>query len=140
MFYGDCYFTEACIERIFAERRREWLLFCRFGPSARTGATSGECWAQSFWPQHIPVHERNLHRIARLWREGRIKRCGGWEHARAMAGAPDDRLRRHRRYPCMVEVDDSTEDFDKPADLARWIARHPHAKVTTPAGDLITVA
>lgn len=123
VIYGDCWFTEDAMARIFGETRREWLLFCRFGPSAVTGATSGECWAQSFWPEHIERHEQNLRRIAGLWRDGRLRRCGGWEHARAQGGASDHELRRHRRYPCMVEVSDATEDFDRPKDWDRWIAR-----------------
>lgn len=137
--YGDCYFTSDAIRTIFTESRRKWLLFCRFGASTVTGATSGECWAQSFWPEHQRQHEQNLRRIADLWRKGLIKRCGGWEHARAMGGATDDRLRKHRRYPCMVEISDSTEDFDLPRDLERWMVLHPDAKVTTPDGEVITV-
>lgn len=123
VLYGDVYFTDAAMRKIFTNHVRRWQLFCRFGPSTITGATAGECFAQSFYPEHLAEHEANLRRTAKLWREGVIKRCGGWEHARAMAGAPDNRLRKHRPYSIYVEINDFTEDFDYPRDYDVWVAR-----------------
>lgn len=123
VLYGDCWFDDDAMRRIIADERREWLLWCRPGPSKVTGATSGECFAVTFWPEHHTEYTAALHRVAALWRAGLLRRCGGWETYRAMTGATDEALRRHRMNGRYEQIGGWTEDFDKPVDYERWLDR-----------------
>ena len=123
VFYGDCYFTSAAISTILNNQREEWLLFCRPGRSKITGSQWGECFAQSFYPQHIKQHEESLHRVANLYKNGVIHRCGGWEHYRAMIDLPDDQIASSIMKDRYVEINDWTDDFDYPNDYDSWIKR-----------------
>lgn len=140
VIYGDCYFTEEAIEAIVSEARIEWLLFCRPFPSALTGTPWGECFAQSFYPQHLARHEEALHRIARLYKSGRIKRCGGWEHYNAMIGRSDEDLEQCRpdgTYTMLgnyVEINDWSEDFDFPEDYILWRKRRSLSRIQSRPG------
>lgn len=121
VFYGDVYFTDDAMDKIVASKIKRWRLFCRFGKSSITGTPYGECFAQSFYPIDITRHRKALEYIAQL-REGNvINRCGGWEHARAMHGARGRAVRAHRKYPGYIEINDWTDDFDKPQDYDRFI-------------------
>lgn len=120
--YGDVWFEPDAVAEILADRD-DWTLYCRPGPSQVTGATSGECFAVAFHPQHHAEYEAALHRVAALWRAKVLKRCGGWETYRAVAGGPDVDLRRHRMYGRYVEIGGWVEDFDKPVDLVKWLER-----------------
>jgi Predicted sugar nucleotidyltransferases len=118
--YGDVWFDPEAVEKIMADRD-DWTLYCRPGPSQVTGATSGECFAVGFHPRHHAEYAAALNRVAALWRDGKLKRCGGWETYRAMCGA--ENLRKHRMYNRFVEIGGWVEDFDKPADYDKWIER-----------------
>ncbi|MDG4792013.1 NTP transferase domain-containing protein [Micromonospora sp. WMMD1102] len=120
--YGDVWFEHAAVTEIM-RARGDWTLYCRSGPSPITGATSGECFAVGFHPQHHTEYETALRRVASLWRSGVLRRCGGWESYRAIAGGPNADLRRHRMYGRYVEIGGWVEDFDKPADLDKWVDR-----------------
>ena len=121
--YGDVYFTEAAVDRIAGHAAREWTLFGRSAGSALTGCPWGECFAQSFWPEHVAEHVAALHRVVALRTAGGLDRCGGWEHYRAMLGVPDAELSRHVVRDRFVEVDDWTDDFDHPEDYDRFLLR-----------------
>lgn len=121
VLYGDCYFTDDAIDTILSHTRREWTLFCRPKYSQITGAKWPECFAQSFYPEHISKHEAALHKIARLYRDGVISRCGGWEHYRAVQGVADQDLEKNVMASGFVVIDDWTEDFDFPEDYDSWI-------------------
>jgi hypothetical protein len=123
VLYGDVWFDDEAMARILRDERREWLMWCRPGPSTVTGATSGECFAIGFWPEHHTEYETALHRVASLWRAGLLRRCGGWETYRAMCGVPDASLRNHRMHSRYEVIDGWTEDFDKPLDYERWLDR-----------------
>jgi hypothetical protein len=124
VIYGDCYFTEEAIKKIVSYSKRDWTLFCRPTPSNITGHRWGECFAQSFYPENIAEHEEKLHYIAELSKAGVIKRCGGWEHYRAMTGRTDTKVRRpHSMRGRYILIDDWTEDFDAPQDLNDWLLR-----------------
>jgi hypothetical protein len=121
--YGDVYFTDAAMDRIVGYEEQSWTLFCRFGPSKLTGTNWGECFVQSFYPQDVEEHELNLLYIADLKERQVINRCGGWEHYRAMNGMREYLVRNpHKRYGKYVEIDDWTDDFDRPVDYDRFIA------------------
>ncbi len=124
VFYGDCYFTDEAMDTIVNFTSREWTLFCRPNASKVTGTPWGECFAQSFYTDDIPRHRAALLRIARLYKDGVITRCGGWEHYRAILGRPDARIRRpHVMGSNYVEIDDWTDDFDYPKDYDSWIEK-----------------
>lgn len=118
--YGDVWFEPDAVAEIMADRD-DWTLYCRPGPSPVTGATSGECFAVGFHPRHHDEYETALHDVAQLWRDGLLKRCGGWETYRRMCDAPD--LRKHRMNGRFVEVGGWVEDFDKPRDYDEWRRR-----------------
>ena len=119
VIYGDVYFTEDAIKKIMKFKEKEWTLFCRPNASKITGTPWGECFAQSFYPQHIRLHKENLNFIAYKKRAGQIKRCGGWEHYRAMTDQRD--LNTHTMTTNYVEIDDWTDDFDYPKDYETWL-------------------
>jgi len=121
VLYGDVYFTEAAIKTIIGYQEKSWTLFCRKRASKLTGTPWGECFAQSFYPEDIPKHEAALHRVAKLYKDKIIDRCGGWEHYRAMVGFPDNKIRSKLFNGHCVEIDDLTDDFDYPEDYDRWI-------------------
>lgn len=128
VFYGDCYFTDEAMDTIVGFTSKEWTLFCRPNPSRITGTRWGECFAQSFYPDDHARHRAALLRIARLFKEGVITRCGGWEHYRAMVGRSDDKIRRpHVMSTNYVEIDDWTDDFDYPEDYETWQKRRKAA-------------
>lgn len=128
VFYGDVYFTEDAMDKIVSSQIKRWRLFCRFGKSSITGTLYGECFAQSFYPTDISKHQKSLEYIAALREKNIINRCGGWEHARAMHGARGRAVRVHRKYPGYIEINDWTDDFDKPQDYDRWTANWEKAK------------
>lgn len=121
VFYGDVFFTDDAMSKIVSSEIESWRLFCRFGKSDITGTPYGECFAQSFYPADIPRHRKELKYIAKLRANRVITRCGGWEHARAMHGARGKKVRDHRPYPGYIEIDDWTDDFDKPEDYDRFM-------------------
>jgi hypothetical protein len=123
VFYGDVFFTDDAMDTIVDSEREDWTLFCRMDPSKITGTPWGECFAQSFYPKDIDKHKKKLLHIAKLKRERKILRCGGWEHYRAMNDAPDNTLNKHIRYDHYVDIDDWTDDFDFPKDYDRFIAK-----------------
>lgn len=118
--YGDVWFSDALVARISGFQKREWRLFARQKRSMITGTRWGECFAQSFWPEHHQEHYEALRKIVAAYGSGKIKRCGGWEHYQAMQGLP---LGRHRVRGRFVEHDDWSDDFDYPEDYDRWHRR-----------------
>jgi choline kinase len=129
VLYGDVYFTDKSMQTICKFNDKEWTLFCRPNESRFTGTPWGECFAQSFYDEDISKHEEALHRIAKLHRQKKIDRCGGWEHYRAMIGVSDNKIRSKIFNGHYVIIDDLTDDFDYPEDFERWIKmREMYAK------------
>lgn len=127
VIYGDCYFTDEAMDTIVGYPGKGWKLFCRPDASKITGTPWGECFAQSFYPADLERHEAALHRIAELKKSGKIRRCGGWEHYRAMQGYPDEKLNRHVMAGNFILIDDWTDDFDYPKDYDEWNRRRAKA-------------
>jgi hypothetical protein len=119
---GDVYFTEDAIDSIIGFNEIKWTVFCRFNGSNLTGTKHGELFAQSFYPDDIELHRKNLYYIAELRKNNIIDRCGGWEHYRAMQGLTGSDISIHKNYGNAVEIDDFTEDFDMPSDYDKWIS------------------
>lgn len=110
--YGDVWWTEDAIRKVMGWPGEDWVLF----------ATREECLAQSFYPKDQEEHLRALHRLAELRSRGELKRNGGWEHFRAMAGYP---LEEHIiGGPRFVGVTDHSTDFDTPEFYEEWLTKH----------------
>lgn len=114
--YGDVWFTEDAVARITGYDLHIWRLFARFGPSLVYGGDRGECFAQSFWPEHQAEHLAALRRIVGVRRAGVLREIGGWTHYRAMEGFF---LVEHAQGPLLFEIDDETDDLDYPVDYER---------------------
>ena len=124
VLYGDVYFTDNAIDTIVNHTNIEWCLFCRFNPSKITGAKSGECFAQSFYPHDLKEHKEKLLYIASLKEKKIISRCGGWEHYRAMNGLRNKLVKSpHKKYKKYIEINDWTDDFDTPEDYDVFIKK-----------------
>lgn len=137
VLYGDCFFTREALHTILtAEPVDGWWFVGRFGQSSFTGCVGGECFAFILDPPGHHRFEAALHRVADLWRDGVIARCGGWETYRALHGLPDDQILEYigtdgsNRNPnlghCTV-VDDWTEDLDAPSDWKNWCWHYAQA-------------
>lgn len=122
VLYGDCYFTKDAMHQIINNAHRDWMLFARPFDSKITGG-SGECFAQCFYPENIEEHERKLLYLVELFDRGVLNRIGGWEHYRAMVNLPEDWLHRHVIADRFYEINDWTDDFDKPSEYEEFIKR-----------------
>lgn len=121
--YGDCYFTDDAIEKITGYAHKDWLLFARARGSEITGCPWGECFAQSFFNDHIPEHLRTLERAVELHHDKQLRHPSGWQHYRAMIGLPVELWDGPYWGDRMVWIDDFTDDFDSPEDHKTWM-RH----------------
>lgn len=120
--YGDVYFTEKAVDKITKHTERDWRLFGRAFDSSVIEDDWGECFAQSFYPEHIPLHRNALDRVLKLYKEDVLDRCGGWEHYRAILGLPDSQMHRHLvGQECFTNIDDLTTDFDTPQNYDNFI-------------------
>lgn len=120
--FGDTFYTDEAMDTIVGYAPREWRLFCRYGPSDITGCPYGEVFAISWWPEQNALYQGALLTSVALLKAGITRRSGTWEAARILGGAVRRQVRRHVWYPAvMVEIDDRTEDFDKPGDFERWM-------------------
>lgn len=127
VLYGDVFFTEDAMRRIMQHETDEWVLWARPFASNYTGTQWGECFAQTFWWDNLLEHDAALRRIVELYRVGKLHRCGGWEHYRAMLGLPDWMMNKHIFGSRLQVIDDFTEDFDYPYDYDRWLERYKEA-------------
>ncbi len=121
VLYGDVYFTDEAMDTIVNYKEKDWRLFGREGASEHTGCGWGECFAQSFYTEHIEKHREMLHKIRDDYKAEKIYRCGGWEHYRAMEGFD---LTEHKIGDKFYEIDDFTEDFDTPEDFTNFIKNY----------------
>lgn len=126
VMYGDCFFTDDAIDQILKFDNRRWTLFCRPFASKITRTPWGECFAQSFYPEDIEKHESALHLTARLFKEGAISRCGGWEHFNAFIGKETKDITNVEADSLMASdhcyvINDWTDDFDYPEDYDRFV-------------------
>src|SRR5690606_25857806 len=118
VLHGDVFFTEDAIDKIVNAKKREWTVFFRWGKSRFSGSRWDECFAWTFWHEHIPEHLKALYTIRNAAVEGKLKRCAGWEHYRAMEGLP---LNEHARKGRYVEINDWTEDFDSKEEYLTFV-------------------
>lgn len=125
ILYGDVWFSDDAMRQIFSLRPHAggWHAFLRFTASETTGKPWGENFAHVLDPQAHAAYEKNLRRLVELQQAGKLHRSGGWEQYRAMAGAADDELTKHRNLGHATVIDDWTDDFDFPSDWEMWCWR-----------------
>lgn len=123
VLYGDVYFTDKAMRTICTYAHRDWLLFARPYGSEVTGCPWGECFAQSFFEDHIPEHLRTLALAVDLHHDKRIRHPSGWQHYRAMTGLPVEYWDRPFYGDRLVPINDFTEDFDSKEDYETFM-RH----------------
>lgn len=133
ILYGDVWFSDDAMRQIMSTRpyKDGWHAFVRFDPSKITGREWGENFAHAIDPQAHNAYEANLHRLVQLQQAGQLHRSGGWEQYRAMAGAADDELTKHRNLGHATVIDDWTDDFDFPGDWEMWCWQWAHADPAT---------
>lgn len=117
LLLGDVYWTDAAINRVLSCADPDFRVFGRYGPSKITGTPYGEIFAASFWPdQHIDL-DRHLHVVHLARAQGTVTRPPGWMLLRSWQGTP---LGKHVvRRPPFCDIDDETDDLDRPEDLQR---------------------
>lgn len=128
ILYGDVFFTDTAAQTIMGWPHPDWRLFGRAFGSSFTGSGHGECFAISFYHDYIPEFAAALRRVVRMYTDGLLDRCGGWEVYKAMIRLPDAMF---TSFPDPVimcdrftQIDDWTEDFDWPHDYDTFISRY----------------
>lgn len=122
ILHGDVWFSDEALERILTFDDG-WTCFARLNANRLTHKPTGELFGVSFSPADIGDFERAILRAAQLWQEGVISRCIGFEIWRAMQGLPDAEVRGstpYRNVGRCVEIDDWTDDLDRPHDYERF--------------------
>lgn len=130
ILYGDVYFSEEALAKIFDYAHPDWTLFGRIGASSFTGKNHGELFAISFYHDYIPEFESALRRVIKLYNDGLIDRNGGWEVYKAMIRLPDEVFIYHfypLAGPRFVNIDDWTDDFDWPKDYEMFLEKRREA-------------
>lgn len=120
IFYGDVYFTNYAIIRIFTEVC-EWSYFSRFGASPFTLKPYGENFAIKFHGSWCARFREALKEVVKKNQEEETKRSGGWELYRQLCGID---LNKHAVNGHFVDINDFTEDFDYPVDYDNWLKRY----------------
>lgn len=115
--FGDCYYTPAAVE-VIAGCRLPYAHIARTHASAVTGKPYGESFALT-WQADQDA------RVAEVL--ARKPEGTSWEFYKTMAGL--DELPAGVNYleqspPCLIRVDDFTDDFDTWEDYHRWFERY----------------
>ena len=116
LLFGDVYYTDAAIEKIFGEfyMSDNYMFFGRLNPSQITGKKWGELFAVRFIPS-----SHNLFLRAFVEIRGEIDKPIHWHLYRHLIKiALDYHYVSFRNY---TEIDDETEDFDFPDDFDTWM-------------------
>lgn len=134
VLYGDVYFTEQALEQLVSDER-SWVALGRSGRSSFTGCDHREQFAFAFDPSEHAALEAAAWRCIDLHRADRMGGwSGGWQVYAAMAGADDEGVAgKFRDRGNFIDVDDWTEDMDRPRDWHQWCYRWAKADAATRA-------
>lgn len=117
LLLGDVYWTDRAVRTVLTCPDRDYRVFGRQGASRITGTPYGEIFAASWWPAQIPALDRHLAVVHRTRAAGTVTRPPGWMLLRSWQGTP---LGKHRvKRPPFIDIDDLTDDIDRPEDLDR---------------------
>lgn len=117
LLLGDVYFTDEALATVLGCQDRDYRVFGRYGASKVLGTPAGEIFSASWWPeQHAPL-DRHLEIVHTTRAAGTVTRPPGWMLLRSWCGIP---LGRHRvMRPPFIDIDDWTDDVDRPGDYLR---------------------
>lgn len=106
--YGDVYYTKHAMETIVNTETKDILFF-------------GSEW-EIFAIKIVNTEEfyKHKNKVKRLYFDGKIKRCIGWEIYRSMLGIPFEEHIISENY---IKILDGTNDLDNPADYDYIIER-----------------
>ena len=119
IFFGDVWFSENCIKKIFNYKKRKWVIFSRTNASKITGKRYGEIFAFSFYNENNEYLLSCLHKTLNAYIEKKIRRCQGWHLYRVLSGIKP--LNKHIIKGNIINIDDFTDDFDFPEDYETWM-------------------
>lgn len=114
--FGDVYFTDEAVEKIVSNQG-EFKFFMRKGPSKFTGKGHKEIFAFAFSGGMNEKIKQYINELVELKQGG----AGAWRLYLHMHGIKDT-----RNYDAcfktsgFIEINDWTDDFDKPADILKW--------------------
>lgn len=119
IFYGDVWFSDDCIKKIFNFKKREWIAFSRKGRGKISGGLGGENFAFSFYDEYNEYTISCLRKVLNAYLQKKIHRCGGWELYREIIGLPP--TDKHIIKGSLINIEDFTDDFDYPEDYEIWM-------------------
>lgn len=124
VLYGDVYFTDDAITAI-AAATDPWAAFARYGASDFTGKDHRELFGFAFDPAEQTRIEDAAYRCLDLHDAGQMGGwSGGWQIYAAAAGADDEGVAGpFTDRGNVIEIDDWTDDFDRPRDWREWCYR-----------------
>lgn len=102
--YGDTYYSEAAAEAIMTAKAEDILFFGNQRSIVAIKVTDGD------------LFKKHVDRVRRLFVEGKINKCIGWQVYQSFMGLPFDEKRIESKY---VVLKDGTEDFNSPEDYNR---------------------
>lgn len=112
--FGDCFYSFDAV-KIITNCALEYAHICRTTHSEFTGKPYGESFAMT-WTHH---QNESVAQALALKPEGT-----SWEFYREMSGLvhlPPDKNYLHESPPCLLQVNDFTDDFDSLVDYQRWL-------------------
>ena len=123
IIWGDVWFSEEAMKTILGDEEKDWRLFARFDRSVMNGKVYGECFAISFYPNDADLFAQHIKRVQEAYNggKGELMQDGGWAIYSSILGYElKDRPKRRINY-ILINIDDFTDDFDKPEDLETWL-------------------
>lgn len=132
--FGDIYFTDALIDRIVNDDRRDWVFITRLRRYLWRGwERNRSVFGLSFYPEHHEYLRESIDELIRLHRGGVIGRSIGLDLYRLMAGEPLGVIKKvkgnknfpiHSDHVLMQNTVDESTDFDWPEDYDKFMERH----------------
>lgn len=127
--FGDIWLSDHAITTITTTDVADWTVYGRLNGSKLTGKRWNENWAIALAPDAHKLALRGIDHVTDLRRRGLIKRNRVSQWYLVMAGVPDGQVCRWpgRSLGHFVEIDDWTEDFDRPEEYDTWLQRRSQA-------------
>jgi hypothetical protein len=116
--YGDVYFTDEAVELI-ATNDRQWCFFLRKDASQITGKAWGEIFGFSFDASFNEEMLQNINSIVFKQKFSNPLSPAGWTLLGYLLKVDHGQLI-FNKINSYVEIDDWTEDFDRPIDFDTW--------------------
>ena len=113
ILFGDIYYTNNAMDKII-DTQSPLIFFGRSGPSEITLCKDAELWAVSFVKSKNSLLKNKLESLKCKHKEGKLWRFKTWELFWSFNANDKD----------FCEINDFTEDFDKPDDYIKWMKQY----------------